>query len=553
MRQNIILLTFLFLICPAAVWPQVTNNITPSATQERSMDILEYFRNQTKLQSESRHKEERIIEKTDDGSSGEEFFEHEVSFQLKDVIIPDSQILSKSAISQLAAPFIGKKVNMADIKTIVNGINRLYQEKNFPSARAVLPAQEIKDGVVRIELIEGFVGRYTITGNDTTRTGFINKRISVREGELLDLEQLEKEMILFNAVYDAQVSASLKPGEVFGATDIVINMKEPKKYEGLVYGDNTGREETGRERLGLSLTRNSLFGIRDRLSIGGVFSDGTIGYNINYNLPINRKGTSLGISYDRSDVEVKSGQLKGLNVEGDSSAASITLNQPLVISRTIKSSGHLGYNIKSSDTDVSGITILENDVRSLFLGADFLKFDTSGYWYLNHILTRGFENFGGDREFLKYNGEFSRMQYVSKEWFVLVHTGFQLSADPFLPSSEQIQVGGLTTVRGYRESTLIGDAGYFINTELHFPIRIIRQNSDLLRNRLSGFLFLDHGATMAVKEADDDNYLLSTGMGFNLQFNKDFAGRFIAGVPLNDDVDRAGNDIRFHFYTQYQF
>ncbi|MBZ0167122.1 MAG: BamA/TamA family outer membrane protein, partial [Candidatus Omnitrophica bacterium] len=323
--------------------------------------------------------------------------------------------------------------------------------------------------------------------------------------------------------------------------------------EALAYLDNTGRDETGQERVGFTASRNSLLGIRDRLTVGGIFANGTTGFNVSYDIPLYRRGTRLRINYDRSDISVERGALAALNIEGDSDVVGFLVTHPILVAKTLQLSSFAGYNIKSSNTSVSGVDILDTDVRSAVFGANFLKYDNKGYWSLQSVLTQGFDDFGGDREFLKYNGEFSRIHFLKKQIYLLIRTSVQLSDESFLPSSEQFQMGGLTTVRGYREGILIGDAGYYLNAELHFPIQIPYQNQGFFRNRVSGFFFVDQGATIAVQDAEEDNTLVSAGVGFNVRLNRYLNGRFVAGFPLKDDLRTDETDARFHFYIQAQF
>ena len=44
----------------------------------------------------------------------------------------------------------------------------------------------------------------------------------------------------------------------------------------------------------------------------------------------------------------------------------------------------------------------------------------------------------------------------------------QISADPLL-SIEQFAVGGIDTVRGYRENQIVRDTGFAASVELHIP------------------------------------------------------------------------------------
>jgi len=108
------------------------------------------------------------------------------------VEVSPSEILSRDEINKLVQTLIGKNVYISDIKKVVEGINRLYAEKGFVTARAFLPEQSVDNGRIKIELIESKVGNVTVEDNRWTRDSYIKKRIHPKEGELFDIVELEK-------------------------------------------------------------------------------------------------------------------------------------------------------------------------------------------------------------------------------------------------------------------------------------------------------------------------------------------------------------------------
>ncbi|MCA9400211.1 MAG: ShlB/FhaC/HecB family hemolysin secretion/activation protein, partial [Candidatus Omnitrophica bacterium] len=256
--------------CPSLVLAQITNDLTPSATQERNREAQEFFETQKTLQEETFRKERAVLE-VDEGTEGTAVEQDKpVSLILKEVIFSSSKILNQRELKSVSAPYIEKSVSFLELNQITEAINALYQEKNYPTARAILPPQDIKDGVVKIELIEGTLGRIILKGNDSTHAHFILKHLQVESGELLDIQTIEQDLIRFNALYDTRLNAQLSKGETFGTTDLVLTVSEPPRNEGLLYSDNLGQEETGLERGGFTFTYNSITGRRDSLVFGGV-------------------------------------------------------------------------------------------------------------------------------------------------------------------------------------------------------------------------------------------------------------------------------------------
>ena len=55
------------------------------------------------------------------------------------VIINDSEILTEEEIRAITDPMMGRRMGMEQLQAVIDQINELYAEKNFITARAILP------------------------------------------------------------------------------------------------------------------------------------------------------------------------------------------------------------------------------------------------------------------------------------------------------------------------------------------------------------------------------------------------------------------------------
>jgi hemolysin activation/secretion protein len=76
-------------------------------------------------------------------------------FMLKTLRISGNTVFIQADLLALVQDFVGKEVGYADLDAAAARISRYYRERGYRVARAYLPAQEIKDGVVEIAVIEG--------------------------------------------------------------------------------------------------------------------------------------------------------------------------------------------------------------------------------------------------------------------------------------------------------------------------------------------------------------------------------------------------------------
>jgi hemolysin activation/secretion protein len=122
-------------------------------------------------------------------------------------------------------------------------------------------------------------------------------------------------------------------------------------------------------------------------------------------------------------------------------------------------------------------------------------------------------------EFFSWLGQGMFSQNIWDTGALLVVKGNIQLADKPLLNLERYAVGGVYTVRGYRENTYVRDNGFNANLELHYPLL-----TSLMSGNNNFYLvpFLDYGGawnndTSIISDQKAD-YLFSAGIGFTWQF-----------------------------------
>ncbi|MCW8889463.1 MAG: BamA/TamA family outer membrane protein, partial [Sedimenticola sp.] len=214
-----------------------------------------------------------------------------------------------------------------------------------------------------------------------------------------------------------------------------------------------------------------------------------------------------------------------------------------------------GLNHKTSTTDFSGVTLFDTDVDSLTLGFDAQSYDLTESWYTRHALTHGEYDDLSKGSFNKYNAEANWLRIFETNHMITLRGSLQYSPDELLPSSEQFQIGGMYSVRGYPEGLLKGDKGYSFSIEydVPFPFRESGPWENPFTDKWRAFAFFDHGGAFPFKGnnagVNDDDFLSSIGFGLGVNFDKTLRGRVVVGVPLSSRDDKH-DDVRIHFYLQ---
>jgi hemolysin activation/secretion protein len=106
-------------------------------------------------------------------------------------------------------------------------------------------------------------------------------------------------------------------------------------------------------------------------------------------------------------------------------------------------------------------------------------------------------------------------------------------------------VGGVNTVRGYRENQLVRDRAVVASLELRFPVWFNKAGASLLELAP----FVDIGGAWNVHETRTPETLASTGLGLVLTPNKHFDAQLFWGYRLReiDLPDNNPQDLGLHF------
>lgn len=501
-------------------------------------DTLEYYQMEEKLEKKKTEEPKENIEVEQDESisspDGTEVI------QIARIETNKSDILTQEEISSVTDKYKDKTVSIKELAYAAQEFNRLYKQKNILTAKAILPPQRIENGVVKIQLIEGHLEGVTIDGNKYTRNSYILERINLKSGHLLRLDKLEEQLSYFNMTNDVKIKAELKSGQQFATTQCLLKVQEPKNYQTAIFMDNAGRKETGISRQGLTLQINSLLGVRDVLTLVGIRADGSSGGSIAYKLPIFKKGTRLGISYDINSTKVMEGNFTTLDIRGHSWDFALSLTHPLAVKPTRRLEGNVQWHNKSSNTESFGLKLAESNVKTLVTGLSMQWSDKIGFWYSNLDLTLGHKDKGEEKNFSKSNIFLLYRQLVKKNTVFTFRGSAQLTGSSFLPSTEQFSLGGISSVRGYKEAFVSGDKGYFASGELEFLLD--------KKQRLKGFIFFDHGSCS--DSSSNKDYLTSTGAGMNISIAPETLAKITLGLPLSKKEE---NKPKINFFLQIQF
>ncbi|WP_158078597.1 ShlB/FhaC/HecB family hemolysin secretion/activation protein [Microbulbifer mangrovi] len=445
-------------------------------------------------------------------------------FELRSVRFTSSELLSEQQLRDIATPFLGQQVNHARLMEMIEVINRTYREQGVYTAVAVLPQQEIKDGVVVVRLIEGKLGEIRFEGNEYTSEAFLARWMTDHQGlETVDMPRLQADILEFNRVHDERIRAELRRGESFGLTDIVVTVEEPERGYFQAFTDNYGYESSGREELGFMYRRQHLLSDGDRSIAYLSGSEGAQSLSLSYNRPLGGSRWRVGGSGSVTRTDLTEGDFATSEVAGDSYRVGLESSWLAWSGERLWLNllGAAGYT--RSTTEIAGVVFSDDAITQGQAGVSLnwvgRQWQVSGRQMISYTDFDDKSDVGGARQATSetlYNGGLTGYyRYRDSGFYGLLLSEWQYSGGQQLPGSLSFALGGPTSIRGYLPSAVSGDRGWYGQAEIHYD------GWRLWNVAVEPYLFFDYGEATSLDPSSEGSGnlrtpLSSAGIGLGL-------------------------------------
>ena len=410
-------------------------------------------------------------------------------FLVNTLQITGNTLFATATLHALVADAQGKSLTLAQLNELAARITDYYRSHGYPLARAIIPAQTIQSGIVRMEIIEARYGKISLDNRSRVNDPLLQATLSsLQSGQAIGQTKLDHALLLLSDIPAVVVAATLKPGETVGTSDLLVNTTPGPAVSGNVALDNYGNRFTGRARIGATLNVINPLKHGDILTASGLTSGGGMNYGrIAYESLLNGRGTRLGGAY--SALRYTLGEpLASLNANGTARVQSLWAKHPLVRSRDVNLYGQIQYDrLQLRDhVDASAIRTdrhlgnwtasLAGDARDAFLS------DAVSSWNVGWTSGRvGFDDAAAqlaDAGSAKTQGSFSKLNVILARLQTLSPSnGLYLAfsgqwANTNLDSSQKMTAGGPYTVRAYDTGVVSGDTGVLATIELRHNLGV---------------------------------------------------------------------------------
>jgi hemolysin activation/secretion protein len=484
-------------------------------------------------------------------------------------------------------------ITLGMIETVADIITRYYRERGFILAKAYIPKQHVRDGVVTITLLLGELGEVEANNNKLYSDRMVKRIFKSSLGKPVSNNVIEEKLYLLNDLPGVSASGYFEPGSQVGDTKLNINFNRERRFNSNLRLDNHGSEATGEYRAYADFYWNNPFWQGDELQLGilGSFDPENSLYGaVRYSIPIYTPSVlfSLGVSSNDFVSDDTKGLASGFEISGESLVTDAKLIYKIRRSRINNQSISLGYSEIESQIEFGNLSssTIDKTVNKLDLSYSFDLLNEKKRVLHQGGIVLTYAEFvegadeGQDLESTLISLDYSRLSFLKipftkKESKVILRAFGQYSGGSL---SEVLQFGlaGPTRSRGYKINEFFADDGAYVGADWvfdgpQFSGTIAGERWDKV---LQPFLFLDasYGVNNAILEGESSvkTHLIDAGIGLKLAFKDGFRGNLSLAFPVDaknsalnslDDeteeeggIDRdPGDGMKLYFDLQYSF
>ena len=410
----------------------------------------------------------------------------ESCFVINSIQLTGATLIPAVRQRELLKPFEKRCLGSGQLNELLKAITQYYIDAGYVTSRAYLPQQDLADGKLDVLVIEG-----RLEGLDSSAVAS-DRELAMsfpgETGEPLNLRELEQLVDQLNRLPSRPAQLELVPGAEVGGSRVQLKGEPTKPWRATLSRHNDGDVSTGEQQWGLGLDWDSPLGLADQLSLRGgldAVSDEfrhSDNQSLYYSLPYGwwTFSYSYNQSYYRNQTE---GSGFVFEMDGESRTHTLRAERLLhrdALSKTSVNAGvsHLRTRNYIDDAliDVSSQRLSESQLgfnHGRRIGSAFVNADIG--WQ------RGIGAFDAQREgdpmpgvpVARYNKYSLTLSYLQP--FQLWDESFSFDSlangqwsEDVLYSPQRISIGGLASVRGFKEQSLSGDSGGYWRNQLRW-------------------------------------------------------------------------------------
>lgn len=404
-------------------------------------------------------------------------------------VFEGATVIGEAELQAIARPYLGRPLMAADLEELRMAITRQLVERGYVNSGAVIPESAWGDGRFRFLIVAGRLSEVRVQGQGRLREAYIGERLAGSSDEVFNVNTLQQrfQRMLADPLI-ARMNARIVPGTALGEAALEVEVTRARPYKLALLANNHRPPSVGEAGAGITGTVWNLSGWGDAFDLTAIGSEGSERWGTGWTVPLPRLRTLFSLRYDRGDTSVVEEPVASIDVVSRVRSLDIGVLHPLVDTLAQRLALGLTWSRRDSRSTLLGepfsFTPGEPDgvsrLQAWRLTQEYVRRDAAQTLALRSTFSWGRNNIQPEpdpgmaapaRRYAFWLGQAQlarRLDALPGAQLVLKAT-LQHSRDRLLPL-ERLAVGGVASVRGYRENQLVRDQGIVGSVELQLPL-----------------------------------------------------------------------------------
>ncbi|MBP0019077.1 MAG: ShlB/FhaC/HecB family hemolysin secretion/activation protein [Cyanobacteria bacterium SBLK] len=471
-----------------------------------------------------------------------------------------------SEIEEILQPYENNEITWETLNCLADRITEHYVEKGYRTTGAFIPAQEVSNGSVKIEVVEGELKDedISIEGLTHLQEAYVRSRLQRSSQKPLRVSTLDDTLqLLAQKPFIENIEPVLNPlGD--GRSSLSVKITEAPRFRPSVSFDNYHSPSTGAVEANFIGQYDNLWGWGDRLSAGYGRSQGSNTYRLGYSIPINPLDSTLSLRYARGDSRILEEGLRDFGIRGQEELFSFGFRQPLYQTANREFALGVTFDLRRSQTflfdDIPfsfarGAERGESKVSVLRFSQEWIDRQVDRGFVFRSQFSFGLDAFGAtvndsgtDGRFFSWQGDFIWRQRFSSRVSTIARLSAQLTPDSLL-SLERFSLGGTNNLKGYRPGFSSGDNGIWGSLEARISLTPDPEDLQIIPSIAIGTVWNNDTPN------PDPSTFASLGLGLRWQIVDNLFVHLDYGIPLVT-LDNRGSSLQdrgLFFALRYEF
>ena len=403
--------------------------------------------------------------------------------------VQGAKLIPADVLHIITAEFIGKCLTLEQINALLADISNWYLDRGYVTTRAYLPPQDLTTGTLQIVVVEGRAEDIRFSAEQEERNR-LNAAFPGVKGKVLNIRDLEQGLDQLNRLPSNNAKLKLEPGSKTGDTLVLIENQQSKRLRFSLTEDNSGSQATGVRQRTVSVEADDLFGFNDmwtlshKPSLSNIEEHGSKMISGSVSVPYGYWTIGYSQSWFTYTSTIRA-TTQSYKSSGISRQQTLTAERVVHRDQDSKTSVEGALTLKESRNFISDL-LLETQSRKLSIAGVTVRHSTrvaDGALTASVAAQQGLRAFGAKKDyavsgndpraqFRKYSSDLSYSRpFQMREQNLNASLALHGEWSPHtLFGSERLGVGGLSSVRGFKEESASGDVGGYARSQLSWTL-----------------------------------------------------------------------------------